>query len=211
ESPSGGRSRPRPVTAAAGRVLHAAHGRLRRRGPEGRGHRHGRLRPLVAAAPRGCGAERFERAVPVAQPQQGVDPAQPQDRRWQGDPPAARQGLRRPRRVVSARRARPPRRRLRRAQEGEPGARLLRDLRLRPDRPVSRPLRARHELPRAHRPARAHRRVARLATHAVRRADRRPRRRRADGRVRDPRRAARARPHRRGPGRRRLDGRRRAV
>ena len=41
--------------------------------------------------------------------------------------------------------------------------------------------------------------------------DRRPRRRRADGRVRDPRRAARARGLRRGPARRRLDGRRRAV
>ena len=44
-----------------------------------------------------------------------------------------------------------------------------------------------------------------------RRPDRRPRRRRADGRVRDPRRAARARPFRRGPARRRLDVRRRAL
>ena len=41
--------------------------------------------------------------------------------------------------------------------------------------------------------------------------DRRHRRRRADGGVRDPRRAARARPLGRGPARRRLDGRRRAV
>ena len=41
--------------------------------------------------------------------------------------------------------------------------------------------------------------------------DRRPRRRRADGGVRDPGRAARARPLRRGPVRRRLDGRRRAL
>ena len=41
--------------------------------------------------------------------------------------------------------------------------------------------------------------------------DRRPRRRRADGGVRDPGRAARARPLGRGPDRRRLDGRRRAV
>ena len=41
--------------------------------------------------------------------------------------------------------------------------------------------------------------------------DRRPRRRRADGRLRDPGRAARARPLGRGPVRRRLDGRRRAV
>ena len=41
--------------------------------------------------------------------------------------------------------------------------------------------------------------------------DRRHRRRRADGGGRDPRRAARARPLRRGPARRRLDGRRRAV
>ena len=44
-----------------------------------------------------------------------------------------------------------------------------------------------------------------------RRPDRRHRRRRADGGVRDPRRAARARALRRGPARRRLDGRRRAV
>ena len=43
------------------------------------------------------------------------------------------------------------------------------------------------------------------------RADRRRRRRRADGGVRHPRRAARARPLRRGSARRRLDGRRRAV
>ena len=43
-----------------------------------------------------------------------------------------------------------------------------------------------------------------------RRPDRRPRRRRADGGVRDPRRPARARPLRRGPARRRLDDARRA-
>ena len=43
------------------------------------------------------------------------------------------------------------------------------------------------------------------------RADRRPRRRRADGGVRDPRRAARPRVDRRGPARRRLDDRRRAL
>ena len=59
------------------------------------------------------------------------------------------------------------------------------------------------------RPARPDRRRGRPAG-AGRRSDRRPRRRRADGRVRDPRRAARARPLRRGPARRRLDGRRRA-
>ena len=51
----------------------------------------------------------------------------------------------------------------------------------------------------------------RRAAGAGGRPDRRPRRRRADGRLRDPRRAARARPLGRGPARRRLDGRRRAV
>ena len=39
----------RPLAAAAGRLLLAAARRLRRRGAEGRGHRDGRLHPLVAA------------------------------------------------------------------------------------------------------------------------------------------------------------------
>ena len=44
---------PRPVAAAAGRVLLAAAGRLRRRRDQGRGHRDGRLRALGAAVLRG--------------------------------------------------------------------------------------------------------------------------------------------------------------
>ncbi len=68
----------------------------------------------------------------------------------------------------------------------------------------------RHELPRARRAARPDRRPRRPAGPG-RRADRGPRGRRAHGGVRDPRRAARARPLGRGPGRRRLDGRRRAL
>ena len=68
----------------------------------------------------------------------------------------------------------------------------------------------RHELPGPDRPARAHRRARRPA-HPVRGPDRRPRRRRADGRVRHPGGAARARALGRGPVRRRLDGRRRAL
>ena len=98
-----------------------------------------------------------------------------------------------------------------RAARGEPAARLLRDhaATARTAR-YARPLRARHELPRPRRPARPHRRRRRAAG-AGGGPDRRPRRRRADGRVRDPRRAARARPLGRGPARRRLDGRRRAV
>ena len=59
-------------------------------------------------------------------------------------------------------------------------------------RPQARGVRARHELPRPRRPARAHGRARRPAR-TGRRADRRPRRRRADGGVRDPRGAARAR------------------
>ena len=44
---------PRPVAAAAGRLLLAAAGRLRRRRDQGRGHGDGRLRPLGAAVLRG--------------------------------------------------------------------------------------------------------------------------------------------------------------
>ena len=102
-------------------------------------------------------------------------------------------------------------RRLRAPARGEPAARLLRDHRLRPGRPVH-ATRSGHDmnylgLGRAARPDRRRRRAAR----AGRRPDRRHRRRRADGGVRDPRRAARARAQRRGPARRRLDVRRRAV
>ena len=81
---------------------------------------------------------------------------------------------------------------------------------LRPGRPAARPRRARHELPRADRRARPDGRAGRAAG-AAGGPDRRPRRRRADGGVRDPRRAARGRAHGGGAGRRRRDGRRRAV
>ena len=91
---------------------------------------------------------------------------------------------------------------------GEPRPRLLRDLGLRPGRAEPRPLRPRHELPRAERPARPDRRGRRPAG-PVRGPDRRPRRRRADGRVRGHGRAPRAPQLRRGPVRRRLDDRRR--
>ena len=64
-----------------------------------------------------------------------------------------------------------------------PAPRLLRDHRLRPGRPEPRPLRPRHELPRPERAARADRRGRRPAGPG-RRPDRRPRRRRADGRDR---------------------------
>ena len=97
-----------------------------------------------------------------------------------------------------------------RLQAGEPRPRVLRDHRLRPGRPLPRPLRPRHELPRPRRPARPDRRRRRPADPG-RRPDRRPRRRRADGGVRHPRRAAGARPLRRGAVRRHLDGRRLAV
>ena len=73
-----GRQGPRPVAAAAGRLLLAAAGRLRRRGAEGRGHRHGRLRPLGAALLRGRRRLREVGALPRAQPRQALDPAQPQ-------------------------------------------------------------------------------------------------------------------------------------
>ena len=66
--------------AAARRLLLAAAGRLRRRRDQGRGHRDGRLRPLVAAVLRGRRADRPRRAVPGAQPRQALDPHRPQDR-----------------------------------------------------------------------------------------------------------------------------------
>ena len=146
----------------------------------------------------------------VAQPRQALDPAQPQGGGRPRGAAAAGARVRRAARVVSARGDGAPRGRLRAPARGEPAARLLRDHRLRPGRPVHGALRARHELPRAERAARADRRRGRAAG-AVRRPDRRPRRRRADGRVRDPRRAARARAQRRGPARGRVDVRRLAV
>ena len=98
---------------------------------------------------------------------------------------------RRPRRLPP-RRARPARGRLRAHARGQPGDRLLRDHRLRPGRPLHAARRPRHELPRPGRPARPDRRQGRPAG-AVRRPDRRPRRRRPDGRLRGDGGAARAR------------------
>ena len=116
---------------------------------------------------------------------------------------------RRPRRLPP-RRARPARRRLRAHARGQPGDRLLRDHRLRPGRPLRPARRPRHELPRPGRPARPDRRQGRAAG-PVRRPDRRPRRRRPDGRLRRDGGAARAPALRRGPDGRRLDGRRRPL
>ena len=76
-----------------------------------------------------------------------------------------------------------------RMREENPGNRVLRDLWLRPDRAEARGLGPRHELPRADRSARVDRRAWGRACPG-RRTDRRPRRRRADGGVRDPGRAA---------------------
>ena len=95
-------------------------------------------------------------------------------------------------------------------RERNPRADLLPDLRLRAGRPADRALGPRHELPRAQRAARPDR-PARRPADPVRRPDRRPRRRRADGGGRHPGGAARARALRRGPAGRHLDDRRRAV
>ena len=58
-----------------GGLLLAAAGRPRRRGAQGRGHRHGRLRPLGAALLRGRRGLGQVGAVPGAEPRQALDPA----------------------------------------------------------------------------------------------------------------------------------------
>ena len=68
----------RPVPAPARRLLLAPARRLRRRGAQGRGHGDGRLHPLVAALLRGRGRLRQVGALPRAQPQQALDPPEPQ-------------------------------------------------------------------------------------------------------------------------------------
>ena len=93
-----------------------------------------------------------------------------------------------------------------RAARGQPAARVLRDHRLRAGRAAACAGGARPQLPGANGRARVERR-GRRAAGAGRGADRRRRRRRADGGLRDHGRAA----LRRGPVRRHLDGRRRAV
>ncbi len=82
----------------------------------------------------GAARERALGVVPVAQPQQALDPPRPQERRRARG--AAGAGARRGRRarILPPRRARPPRRRLRAHARGEPGDRLLRDLRVRAGR-----------------------------------------------------------------------------
>ena len=122
-----GREGARPLPAAARRVLLAADGRLRRRRAQGRGHRHGRLRALGAAAPRGRRALRRLGAVPGAQPRQALDPAEPQGGGGPRGAAQAGEGVRRAAGVLPAGRARPPRRGLRAPARGEPGPRVLRD------------------------------------------------------------------------------------
>ena len=200
----------RPVPAAAGRVLLAAAGRPRSRRAQGRGHRHGRLRALVAALPRGSRGLGQVGAVPGAQPRQALDPPEPQGGARPGGAAAAGERARRAAGVVPARRDGAPGRGLRAPHGGEPGAGVLRDQRLRPGRSLHGPVRSRHELPGAQRPAGPHRRRGRPAG-AVGRPDRRPGRRRADGRRGDPGRPARARALRRGPARGRVDVRRLAL
>src|SRR3954452_4912367 len=196
--------------AAARRVLHVVVRRPRRRGAEGRGHGDGRLRALGAAVLRGRRGQREVGPVPVAQPRQALDQAQPEGGARPRGAAAPRARVRRACRGQPARGDGPPRRRLRAARAGEPGARLLRDHRLRPGGPLPRPVRARHELPRPDRAARADRREGRPAR-PVGGADSRPWRRWTDGGLRDPGCAAGARSDGQGPARRCVDGRRRAV
>ena len=93
----------RPVAAAAGRLLLAAARRLRGRRAQGRGHRDGRLHPLVAALPRGRRRLGQVRALPRPQPRQALDPARPEVRRRARGAAAARARARRAARVVPAR------------------------------------------------------------------------------------------------------------
>ncbi len=205
-----GRPGPGPLEAAARWLLLAAPGRLRRRGAEGRGHRNGRLHPLVAALPRGRGGQREVRALPLTQPRQALDPVGSEERGRQGGAAAAGARVRRGARVLPSRRNGASGCRLRDAPRAEPPSRLLRDHGLRAGRPLHGALGPRHELPRPERPARAHRRAGR-ATGAVGRPDRGPRRRRAHGGVRDHGGAARARALGGGPARGRVDVRRLAL
>ncbi len=81
---TGGRHRPRPQPPASGRLLLAPPRRRRRGRHQGRGHRHGRLRPLGAALlrrRRAAGARHALRALPRAQPRQALDPPRPEVRR----------------------------------------------------------------------------------------------------------------------------------
>ncbi len=79
-----GHPRTRPLAAAAGRLLLAPARRLRRGGPEGRGHGDGRLHPLVPAVLRGRRRLGEVRPLPRAQPRQALDPAGSEERRRAG-------------------------------------------------------------------------------------------------------------------------------
>ena len=115
--------------------------------------------------------------------------------------------LRRGARELPPRRARQAGLRLRGTARRQPADRLLRDHRLRADGPEHPARRPRHELPRPQRPARPDGRAGR-APDPVSGADRRPRRRGADGGLRRDGRSARARALGRGPAGGRLDDRR---
>ena len=80
EPPAAGHPRARPLAPAAGRLLLAAACGLRRGRGEGGGHGHGRLHSLVAAVLRGRARQREVGAVPVAEPQQALDPSGPEER-----------------------------------------------------------------------------------------------------------------------------------
>ena len=112
--PLEGVKRPRPLAAAARRLLLAAAGRLRRRRAQGRGHRHGRLRPLGAAVLRGRRATTAKSALFLSlnRGKRSIRLDLKTERRPRG---AAAPGPRRRRaaRVLPPGRARPPRRRLR--------------------------------------------------------------------------------------------------
>src|SRR6266480_1590170 len=106
ERRAAGHPRARPLAPAAGRVLLAAAGGLRRGGAEGGGHGHGRLRALVAAVLRGRARERTLGAVLGAEPQQALDPPRPQARARPRGAAALGARARRAARVVPPRRAR---------------------------------------------------------------------------------------------------------
>ncbi len=198
--------------AAARRVLLAAAGRLRRRGPEGRGHGHGRLRPLGAAALRGRGGRAPSRRCSFAEPQQDARSAST------SRPSEGREVLLRlARESTSCSSPSAPAcstasaSGYERLREENPGLVYCAISGYGQDGPLHRPLRPRHELPRPDRAARADRREGR--------------RRRSSPAGRSPTWAAAALMaafgilaalrerdrSRRGPVRRRLDGRRRAV
>ena len=153
--------------AAAGTVLLAhtrrpRHGRARDRRPD---------RPV-----------RHRHAI--ARAQQAQHDAQPEERRGTRDPPAPGRRVRRAARGLPARRDGAARHRLRDARGAQSATRLLLDHRLRPGRSVRRRGRTRRQLSRLRRRAELHRRAGSAAGHP-RRADRRHRRRLADGGDRD--------------------------